>query len=72
MNENSRYAGAQLAILYGADCQKILQNVVAKRTPAIMSYLSRGKWHVAKVQLTALCEDKLSAEGVGWMKDHAR
>jgi hypothetical protein len=68
MNENSRYAGAQLAMLHESDCQKILQDVVAKRTPAIMSYLSRDKWHVAKVLLTALSQDRLSAEGVGWMK----
>lgn len=68
MNENSHYPGAQLVTLHGVDCQKILQNVVAKRTPAIMSYLSRDKWHVAKVLLTALSEDKLNAEGVGWMK----
>jgi len=68
MNENSRYAGAQLVTLHGADCQKILQDVVAKRTSAIMSYLSRDKWHVAKVLLTTLSEDKLNAEGVGWMK----
>ncbi len=68
MSENSRYAGAQLVMLDGADCQKILLNVVAERTPAIMSYLSRDKWHVAKVLLTALSGDKLSAEGVGWMQ----
>jgi len=68
MNENSRSAGAQLIMLQGADCRKILQNVVAKRTPAIMSYLSRDKWHVAKILLTSLCEDKLNVEVVGWMK----
>ena len=68
MNENCRYAGVHLVVLGGADCQKILQNVVAQKTPAVMSYSSRDKWHVAKILLTGLCEDKLKAEGVGWMK----
>lgn len=66
MNENSRSA-AQLVMLHGADCRKILQNVAAKRTAAIMSYLSRDKWHVAKVLLTGLCENRLNAEAAGWM-----
>ena len=38
---------------------KILQIIIAKKVPAIMSYLSKGKWHVAKVFLTDLADNKL-------------
>lgn len=62
MSENSRFAGAQLVMLEGADCQKVLQNVVERRVPAIMSYLSNGKWHVAKVILAGLEADRLHLE----------
>ena len=47
---------------YGVDREKILQIAIDMKVPAIMSYLSRDKWHVAKVLLTALDGDKLSAE----------
>ncbi|MBN2591939.1 MAG: PilZ domain-containing protein [Sedimentisphaerales bacterium] len=47
---------------YGVDREKILQIAIDMKVPAIMSYLSRDKWHVAKVLLTALDGDKLSVE----------
>jgi c-di-GMP-binding flagellar brake protein YcgR len=47
---------------YGVDREKILQIAIDMKVPAIMSYLSRDKWHVAKVLLTALDEDRLSVE----------
>jgi hypothetical protein len=73
MNEDSRFAAAHpfdklragLVMLAGDDCQKILQNAVQKKAPAIMSYLSKDKWHVAKVVLTGLGADRLTAEGIG-------
>ena len=46
----------------GVDIQKILQIVIAKKVPAIMSYLSKNKWHVAKVLVTHLAEEKLKIE----------
>lgn len=42
----------EVVMLRGAEPRKILQTVLENRTSAIMSYLSRGKWHVAKVLLT--------------------
>lgn len=42
----------EVAMLSGSEPRKILQTMIEKKVPAIMSYLSRGKWHVAKVQLT--------------------
>jgi len=44
----------ELAMLRGAEPRKILQTVIEEKVPAIMSYLSRGKWHVAKVLLVNL------------------
>jgi len=44
----------EVAMLSGSEPRKILQTMIEKKVPAIMSYLSRGKWHVAKVELTDL------------------
>ena len=43
----------------GADPREILQTVIEKKTPAILSFLSGGKWHVAKVLLTNLGANRL-------------
>ena len=50
------------ALPHGIEPKKILQNVIDKKVPAIMSYLSKGKWHVAKVLLTDLAEGQLKVE----------
>ena len=42
---------------YGAEPREILQTVVENKIPAIMSYLSRGKWHFAKVLVTDVGTD---------------
>ena len=47
---------------HGVDTQKILQIAIDEKVPAIMSYLSKDKWHVAKVLLTDLVEDHLKVE----------
>jgi hypothetical protein len=47
---------------HGVDREKILQIAIDMEVPAIMSYLSRDKWHVAKVLLTKLDGDRLSVE----------
>ena len=39
----------ELAMLRGTEPRKILQKMVEAKACAIMSYLSKGKWHVAKV-----------------------
>jgi hypothetical protein len=46
----------------GVDREKILQTAIDMKVPTIMSYLSRDKWHVAKVLLTNLDGDRLSVE----------
>lgn len=43
----------------GADPREILQTVIEKKTPAILSFLSGGKWHVARVLLTKLGASRL-------------
>ncbi len=48
----------------GVESQKILQIAIEKRIPAIMSYLSKQKWHVAKVVLAELAGERLSVESM--------
>lgn len=40
---------SDIVMLQGPDSQTVLQAVVQSQSPAIMSYLSKDKWHVAKV-----------------------
>ncbi len=49
-------------VLQGDELKKILQTAIDKNVSAIMSYLSKDKWHVAKVLLTDLAADRLSVE----------
>ncbi len=49
-------------MLRGAEPRKILETVVSEQIPAIMSYMSRGRWHVAKILLTELGAGRLSVE----------
>jgi hypothetical protein len=60
----------EVAMLCEAEPRKILQAVVEKQVPAIMSYLSKGKWHVAKVQLVDLGACQLNAQIVPAKKPH--
>ncbi|MHC4677941.1 MAG: flagellar brake protein [Planctomycetota bacterium] len=46
----------------GVEPGKILQIAIEKKVPAIMSYLSKHKWHVAKVVLAELAGDRFSVE----------
>ena len=39
----------EVVMLNGAESRRILQSIVEKKIQAAMCYLSRGKWHVAKV-----------------------
>jgi len=52
----------EVVMLRGAEPREILQTVIEKKTLAIMSYLSRGKWHVAKVLLTGLGANRFDVE----------
>jgi len=52
----------EVAMLRGTEPREILQTVVERKVPAIMSYLSRGKWHVAKVLLTELGANRLNIQ----------
>jgi len=46
----------------GVDARRALQVAIDEKIPAIMSYLSKNKWHVAKVVMTCLAEDHLKVE----------
>jgi len=62
MNKN------KVMVLRGDEPEKILQTAIDKKVPAIMSYLSKGKWHVAKVLLTDLVANRLSVESTATKK----
>lgn len=46
----------------GVDSEKVLQIAIDERVPAILSYLSKNKWHVAKVLFTELATGCLKVE----------
>ena len=52
----------EMVSLRGVDPREILQTAIGKKVPAIMTYLSKGKWHVAKVFLIELGADRFSIE----------
>jgi hypothetical protein len=54
---------SEIVILQGQESRTVLQAVVEQQSPAIMSYLSKDKWHVAKVTLKSLVDSKLYIEG---------
>jgi len=53
---------SEIVMLQGPESQTVLQMVVRSQGPAIMSYLSKDKWHVAKVVMKNLQGDKLYVE----------
>lgn len=53
---------SEIVMLQGAQSQTILLMVVRDQSPAIMSYLSKDKWHVAKVVMKDLRGGRLYIE----------
>jgi len=53
---------SEIVMLQGPESQTVLQMVVRSEAPAIMSYLSKDKWHVAKVVMKELREGRLYVE----------
>jgi len=49
----------EVAMPHGVEPREILQTITEGKSPAIMSYLSGGKWQVAKVSLTKLGANRL-------------
>lgn len=52
----------EIMMLRGAEPREILETAIEEKVPAIMSYLSKNKWHVTKVLLTNLGANRLSVE----------
>ncbi len=52
----------EVVMLRGAEPRKILLDVLEKKVPAIMSYLSKGKWHTAEVLLVDFGTDWFDVE----------
>ena len=59
-----------VVMLHGAEPREILQTVIEKKVSAVMSYLSRRKWHVAKVQPTNLGANRLAVCVLPGKKPH--
>jgi len=53
---------SEIVMLQGPQSQTILMMVVRDQSPAIMSYLSKDKWHVAKVVMKDLKDGRLYVE----------
>jgi hypothetical protein len=53
---------SDIVMLQGPQSQTVLQMVVQSQSPAIMSYLSKDKWHVAKVVMKDLQGGRLYVE----------
>lgn len=54
---------SEIVMLEGHESQSVLQTVTREHAPAIMSYLSKEKWHVAKVVMRELSGGRLYVEG---------
>jgi hypothetical protein len=54
---------SEIVMLEGHESQSVLQTVTGEHAPAIMSYLSKDKWHVAKVTMRELSGNRLYVEG---------
>ena len=61
---------SRVEMLRGAEPRKILETMVDGHVCAIMSYLSKRKWHVAKVQLVGLGANRLSVQIIKGAKPH--
>jgi len=54
---------SEIVMLEGQESHAVLETVTEGRVPAIMSYLSKDKWHVAKVLMRELVGNRLYVEG---------
>lgn len=54
---------SEIVMLRGTESQTVLGTVVQNQSPAIMSYLSKDKWHVAKVVMKRFAGNRLYIEG---------
>ncbi|MBN1972835.1 MAG: PilZ domain-containing protein [Sedimentisphaerales bacterium] len=54
----------EMVTLREEQSEKVIKTVINEKTPAIMSYSSRGKWHVAKVLLVDSAAGRLRIESL--------
>lgn len=52
----------EMVMLNEEQSEKVLSSIINEQTTAIMSYSSRSKWHVAKVQLKEIKQGRLCIE----------
>ena len=49
----------ELVILQGAEPRTVLETLIKKKIPAIVSYLSRGKWYIVKAVICDIGRDRI-------------
>jgi hypothetical protein len=59
---NGGGAMKEIMMLHGAEPREILRRQTDEKATAIMSYLSRGKWHVANIVLTELGANRFNID----------
>jgi c-di-GMP-binding flagellar brake protein YcgR len=60
---------SEIMTIRGDQPRKVIQTVIQQGIPAILSYLSKGKWHAAKIQLVRLAGDRLSVKSAAAVKN---
>ena len=60
----------EVMTLNGAEPREVLQTLIGGKAPAIMSYLSKGKWHVVKVLPDCLGGGRFEVEVSPRIKPH--
>ncbi len=58
------------SMLRKSEPREMLETIIEEQIPAIMSYLSKGKWHVAKVNVVRLGANRLYVEVAPRKKPH--
>ena len=41
---------SELVMLRGAEPRKVLELVIEKKVPAVLTYMSQDRWHIARVR----------------------
>lgn len=60
----------EVVMIDGSQTEQILQTAIENKVTAIMSYSSKGKWHVAKVHITAVQGNRLNVQTTHEHKKH--
>jgi c-di-GMP-binding flagellar brake protein YcgR len=60
---------SEITTIRGEQPRKVIQTVIQQAIPAILTYLSKGKWHAAKIQLIRQDGNRLSVKSAAAMRN---